>query len=196
MTIGTTTPGGTALDAALASAFDALAHGVADHRSPFRTPVLATTGTDEAPQLRTVVLRAFDLAARRLHIHTDRRSAKVAQIVADPRAALHGYDPATRMQLRLACHATLHLDDAAADSAWAASRETSRMTYATAHPPGMILPAPSAAPDDALAGRANFALMVLAFGSLDWLLLESAGHARARFDWAADGTMTAHWIAP
>ena len=142
------------------------------------------------------MLRAFDAGTRCLHIHTDRRSAKAAQLAADPRAALHGYDPAARMQLRLAGHAMLHLDDAAADAAWAASRETSRMTYATAHPPGTMLPAPTAAPTDAVAGRAHFALMVLTFDRLDWLLLESAGHARARFDWAADGAMTAHWIAP
>ncbi len=184
-----------ALDAALAAAFDALLRGAADHRSPFRTPTLVTIGTDGAPEARTVVLRAFDPASRRLQIHTDRRSAKLAQMAADPRIALHGYDPTARMQLRIAGRAMLHLDDAAADAAWSASRETSRMTYATDDPPGTPLPAPPAAPGDPIGGRAHFAAVALRVDSLDWLLLDPAGHRRARFTWLADGTTGATWIA-
>lgn len=198
MTYGLAFPdtGGTTLDATLACAFAALRRGADDHRSPFHTPTLATRGVDGSPELRTVVLRAFHPAARSLHIHTDRRSAKAAQITADPRAALHGYDPLARTQLRLAGHAMLHLDDAAADAAWSASRETSRMTYATAHPPGTALRAPCAAPTDPAAGRTHFALMVLTFDSLDWLLLDPAGHRRARFTWGRDGAATATWLVP
>ncbi len=82
------------LEGALHAAFGRLAEGARDGRSPFRTPALATLGRDGAPQLRTVVLRGFDPAARSLSIHTDRRSAKVAELAADPRAALHVYDAA------------------------------------------------------------------------------------------------------
>lgn len=184
------------LAAVLAMALDALARGAADRDSPFHTPTLATAGLDGAPALRTVVLRGFEPATRSLSIHTDRRSPKFAALAADPRAALHGYDAATRLQLRLAGRATLHLDDAIADAAWAASRKTSRMTYATEWAPGTALPAPPAAPEDALGGRRNFAALVLRVDSLDWLLLDPAGHCRARFDWAADGAMAASWVAP
>lgn len=184
------------LDAALAEAFDALARGVADPGSAFHTPTLATRGLDGAPALRTVILRGFDPATRTLRIHTDRRSAKAAEIAADPRVALQGYDPAARMQLRLAGGASLHHHDAIADDAWATSRETSRMTYATAHSPGTPLPAPPGAPTDPQAGRVHFAALLLRFDSLDWLRLDRAGHARARFAWAPGGAMTATWIAP
>jgi hypothetical protein len=186
----------TTLADVLAMAQDALVRGVADRHSPLHTPTLATLGIDGAPTLRTVVLRGFHPATRGLCIHTDRRSPKVAALAADPRAMLHGYDAAVRMQLRLAGHATLHLDDTIADAAWAASRKTSRMTYATAWAPGTALPAPPAAPEDPLGGRENFAAVMLRFDSLDWLLLDPAGHARARFDWADDGAMAASWIAP
>jgi pyridoxine/pyridoxamine 5'-phosphate oxidase len=186
----------TTLDAVLAMAQDALAHGAADRHSAFHTPTLATLGLDGAPTLRTVVLRGFEPATRGLCIHTDRRSPKFAALAADPRAMLHGYDAATGMQLRLAGRATLHHDDAIADAAWAASRKTSRMTYATASAPGTALPAPPPAPEDPLGGRENFAALTLRFDRLDWLLLDPAGHARARFDWAIDGTMTASWVAP
>lgn len=177
-------------------ALAALANGVRDHRSVFRTPTLATRGLDGAPSLRSVVLRLVDPTARILHIHTDRRSTKVAELIANPRMALHGYDPVARLQLRLAGQASLHHNDTIAEAAWAASRETSRMTYATAHPPGMPLPAPPAAPGDPCGGRVHFAAVVLRFDSLDWLLLDPAGHRRARFAWAADGTASATWIAP
>jgi len=54
------------LDEIRADAFRLIARGVADRRSPFRTPTLATVGVDGRPRLRTVVLRAFDAAARRI----------------------------------------------------------------------------------------------------------------------------------
>lgn len=184
------------LEDALAEAFRLLSRAVADRRSPLHTPTLGTIAADGAPSLRTVVLRAFDPAARTLRIHTDRRSAKAAEIAANPRAMLHGYDAGAQVQLRLAGRATLHLDDTTADAAWAASREMSRMCYAAAQPPGAPLTAPIPAPTDAAAGRPHFAAVTLAIESLDWLHLAHAGHRRARFAWDASGTLAATWLAP
>ena len=184
------------LEETLAQAFGLIARGVETSRSPFHTPTLATTGLDGAPALRTVVLRAFDPAFRILRIHTDRRSAKAAELARDGRAMLHGYDPGAQVQLRLAGVATLHIDDATADAAWATSRESSRMCYAAEHPPGAPLPAPPAAPQDPEAGRPHFAAVTLRVDSLDWLLLARAGHRRARFAWDAAGILSATWIAP
>lgn len=192
----TGSPSPATLDATLAMALAALAAGARDRDSAFHVPTLATIGPDGAPALRSVILRHVDAAARILHIHTDRRSAKAAELGGDARAALHGYDPAARMQLRLAGRVSLHHDDAIADAAWAASRETSRMTYAAAQPPGTPLPAPPAAAGDPIGGRAHFMVVAMRFDSLDWLLLDPAGHRRARFAWAADGHLDAGWIAP
>jgi pyridoxamine 5'-phosphate oxidase len=183
-------------EGALAMALAALAAAPADRASPLRTPTLATRGLDGAPMLRTVVLRGVTAASRLLHIHTDRRSAKAAEIAADPRVSLHGYDPAAQMQLRLSGHATLHAGDAIADAAWAACPEATRRSFAAAAMPGSALPAPAPMPGDGAAGRANFAALLLRFDRLDWLLLDPAGHARACFDWMEDGAMTATWIAP
>jgi pyridoxamine 5'-phosphate oxidase len=184
------------LDAALAMALAALTAGARDRGAACHVPALATVGPDGAPALRSVILRHADAAARMLHIHTDRRSAKAADLARDARAALHAYDPAARMQLRLAGRASLHHDDAIADAAWAASRETSRMTYAVAQPPGTPVPAPMAATRVAIAGREHFTVLALRFDCLDWLLLDPAGHRRARFAWAPDGRLDAAWIVP
>ncbi len=184
------------LTRALDLAFQALARGVTDRSSPFHTPALASIACDGAPALRTVILRGFDPALRRLRIHTDSRSPKVAELRADPRAALHGHDPVARMQIRLAGRVSLHDDDALADEAWITSRESSRMTYSAAHAPGVPLPVPSAAPDDPGAGRPRFVALVMTIATLDWLLLDPAGHRRARFTWDETDTMSATWIAP
>lgn len=184
------------LPQALEQAFQALTHGVADRRSPFHTPALATIAGDGAPALRTVILRAFDPARRLLRIHTDSRSPKAAELRADARASVLGYDPKAQMQLRLGGTVTLHADDALAEEAWVTSRHSSRMTYAAAHAPGSPLPAPIAGPDDPRAGRIHFLALVMTVASLEWLMLDPAGHRRARFTWNAAGAMTATWTAP
>lgn len=183
------------LEEALAEAFRLLARGVADRRSPLHTPTLATIGLDGAPRLRTVVLRGFDAAARRCRIHTDRRSAKVAELLRDPRAALHGYDPGLAVQLRLEGRARVHADDAVADAAWATSRPASRACYAIGPAPGSAVAAPPPAPEDAHSGRANFAVVELEFAGLEWLHLDSAGHRRAGFAWDG-GAPAATWLVP
>jgi len=181
------------LAAARDHAFALLAQGATNRRSVFHTPTLATIGADGAPSLRTLVLRGFDPATRTLRLHTDARAAKAAEILTNPRVALHAYDPAAQLQLRLTGHATLHRDDALADAGWAASRDFSRMCYAIADGPGTPAPAPPSAPQDAVSGRAHFSVIALRFDMLEWLWLDAAGHQRARFTFAPD---RAAWLVP
>lgn len=184
------------LPGTLAEAFRLLSRGVADRRSPFHTPCLGTVDADGAPVLRTVVLRGFDPAARRIRIHTDLRSGKAAELRANPAVALHGYDAAAQVQLRLSGTATVHAADEVADAAWAASRPFSRRCYATPDAPGTACATPPEAPTDEAAGRPHFAAVLIAFDRLDWLWLCADGHRRARFAWAADGAPAATWLVP
>ncbi len=181
---------------ALANALARLAAGVTDRRSPFHTPTLATRDAGGGPNLRTVILRAFDPKARTLRIHTDRRSVKAAELAADPRAMLHAYDAVAQVQVRLRGLARLHGDDALAGAAWASSRDSSRMCYAAVEAPGETVAAPPPAPRDPDAGRGNFVAIVLTIQSLDWLLLDHDGHRRVHAEWDAAGRPTARWIAP
>jgi hypothetical protein len=184
------------LEEALADAFARLARGVTDRRSPCHTPTLATLAPDGAPSLRTLVLRGFDAEARSLRLHTDARSAKAAAIAADPRCALHCYDAAAAVQLRLSGTATLHRDDALAETAWTGSRASSRMCYAIEPGSGTPVEAPPAAPTDPDSGRPHFAAILLRFSRLEWLQLNHAGHRRACFGWAPDGRLSATWLVP
>jgi len=189
-------PGPGTLQDTLAWALALIARGVADRRHAFHTPVLATTGLDGAPQARTVVLRGLDPAARQLRLHTDARAGKVAELAAEPRAALLFYDAAAQLQLRLSGRATLHRDDAVADAAWAASREFSRMCYAITPAPGQPVPAPPPAPLDSEAGRPHFCVVILHLARLESLHLAASGHRRARFDWDGGGALASTWLVP
>jgi pyridoxamine 5'-phosphate oxidase len=182
--------------ASLQEAFRLLANAVPDRRSPFHTPTIASLDETGAPTLRTVVLRGFDADARRLRFHTDRRSDKARGIARDPRVMMHFYDAALHIQLRVAGRAALHLDDAVADAAWAASRASSRMCYAAPDASGALVTAPPAAPKDSDIGRPHFAAVVIGFHRLEWLWLAAAGHQRARFSWDEAGQLSADWIAP
>ncbi|MBC7477316.1 MAG: pyridoxamine 5'-phosphate oxidase family protein, partial [Pseudorhodobacter sp.] len=78
-----------------------LSRGVHDRHAPARHPTLATVSVDGRPQARTVVLRAADKPAGTLDIHTDLYSAKFQELRATPFAALHMWDPAAHLQVRL-----------------------------------------------------------------------------------------------
>ncbi|MEO0960732.1 MAG: pyridoxamine 5'-phosphate oxidase family protein, partial [Pseudomonadota bacterium] len=71
------------LDAVVEAAWKRLERGAADKRSAFNTLQLATIGPQGWPEQRTVVLRRVETAERRVTFHTDRRSAKAAEIEAD-----------------------------------------------------------------------------------------------------------------
>lgn len=184
------------LDEIPAEAFRLLGRGVADRRSSFHSPILASTGEDGRPRLRTVVLRGFDASARRLTIHADRRSAKVREIASRPSVALQVYDRSASIQLRLDAVASVHLDDAVARDAWMHSPAMSRLPYAIDPAPGTAVAIPPEAPGDPEAGAANFAVLRLVFDRLEWLWLCHEGHRRAAFAWDGAGEIEATWLVP
>lgn len=188
------------LQAVLSEATRLLSRAVADRRSPMHTPTIATIGLDGRPRLRTVVLRGFDPSRRELRFHTDVRSAKVAELRAEPRMGIHVYDPGARIQIRLAATATLHVDDAMADNAWQASQPMSRVCYGTEPGPGTIIGEGGAfslpsGPDEVAAGRPNFVAATGIIDELEWLHLAASGHRRALFRWDGTGCQ-ASWLAP
>lgn len=190
------------LDATLAEAWRRLARGAADRRSGFHTVQLATVGADGGPRVRTVVLRAVAPSLRLLRLHTDARSAKAAELAAEARVEVCGYDPQAKMQIRARGVATIHGADVAADAAWAASAQGSRMAYRGAVAPGEALERPGLAdPDGAVReplsdlGREHFLALAIAVERLEWLHLAAGGHRRAVYAWSG-GALSARWLAP
>jgi pyridoxamine 5'-phosphate oxidase len=185
----------------LAESWRLIARGVADRKSAFHHPAVATIGGDGRPRLRTVILRGCDAGSRVLRFHTDVRSEKVSEIRRDSRISLHFYEPASKIQLRLEGTAKVNTDNAVADAAWAGSRVFSRQCYGIEPGPGTAIAdgdnftLPETTDVATAAGRANFCAVTVSVERLEWLYLASSGHRRALFRWE-QGTFEAGWLAP
>jgi pyridoxamine 5'-phosphate oxidase len=186
--------------------FALLARGVRDRHSALHIATLASGGRDGFPAARSVVLRAVDATNRMLRFHTDRRSAKYAELEADPRVAILFYDPRARLQFRFQAHATLHRDDEETHAVWAGVAAGSRRIY-LGLPPGSPSATPASGlpeeletrlptPAESAAGILNFAVIQVRLLGLDWLHLAAGGHRRARFAWTPGEPATATWLVP
>ena len=193
------------LGATLRFAWEQLARGAADRRSPLNTPALATRTTDGAPRARTVILRAVDAGRRELTVYTDARSAKAGAIHSDPRVALHAYHHRLGFQLRITGVARIHAGDDIARAAWERLRPASRIAY-LGSAPGSQAPGPTAGGADRFRERApgaedlaegfrRFAVLRVRSDALDWLYLHRAGNRRALFRWPG-GVLRAAWLHP
>lgn len=160
---------------------------------PFRWPALGTASLDGGPEVRTVVLRRFDPAARLLVFHTDVRTAKAAELRRDPRCGFLFHDPDDRLQLRLRTTATVHHADAFARQEFDALSPSNKATYTSAGVPGAEEPIdapfdyPAKPPADEGVAFGHFAAVACVIQSADALELHPSGHRRAAFEWAAGG---------
>ena len=167
-----------------------LVRGVRDRRAPTRHPTLATVKPDGKPQARTVVLRAADKNAGSMDIHTDMHSAKVAELRNTPYAALHVWDEAARLQMRLKTIVTI-LTGADVAAIWASVSDKSRLSYGSLPAPGE--PIAQALAYTKLPDPASFAVLRLTVQTIDVLHL-GPNHRSARFDRDAD--WAGMWLCP
>ena len=172
--------------------------GVADRRSPFRTPAVATVGSERIPTARTVVLRAADRARRSLTLHSDTRAEKVRHLEEEAVLAWHFWSPRKRLQIRAVGPATIARSGPEVEAAWAALSGHQRRTYAASPAPGSALAlAGDGLPDleSAEEGRANFCVITCVLERLDILELARTGHRRCVLTWSADA-WASQWVVP
>jgi pyridoxine/pyridoxamine 5'-phosphate oxidase len=95
-----------AMNAATAWAWLAgeLTAAVGSARHGLHLLTVANVGTDGQPDARTVVLRHVDPLRREVRFHSDIRSPKLQALRTSPQVALHWYDPALRVQVRIDLH--------------------------------------------------------------------------------------------
>jgi pyridoxamine 5'-phosphate oxidase len=184
------------LDDVLASAYACLAEGTADPGSIWHTPTLANVDALGIASQRSVVLRGWQSATRTLEIHTDIRSAKYEALRRNPKAALHGWDTARKIQLRLLGDVQLHVGDAVAQAAWHDLRPATRATYGILPGPGTPLQrAQDTTQAEENAGFAVFCVIKMTVQELEWLHLEQGSQARAHFRWD-NGSHRSMWLVP
>lgn len=184
-----------------------LAEAPADPGSGWRLPVLATTSREQTPRQRIVVLRHVDMAARLIVAHTDRRSAKFAEIQARSATSWLFWDAARKVQLVLQGKAELHTHSEFAERIWNHEPESSLRGYLAPYEPGRIMAAAEVnlpesvrgrIPDrqELHAGKKNFAVISCLVSSAECVILRSNGNLRARFQYSADGNVQSDWLAP
>jgi pyridoxamine 5'-phosphate oxidase len=173
-----------------AQVWERLVRGVHDRRAAARHPTLATVAPDGLLEARTVVLRAANVTAASLDVHTDVRSAKVTSLRANPSAVLHVWNTSAHLQVRIEARADILTVDSVSEI-WARVPDLSRQSYGT-------LPAPGHPISDALAFVKHadpeaFAVLRFSVQAIDALHL-GRHHRRARFErtrgWAGQ------WLVP
>jgi pyridoxamine 5'-phosphate oxidase len=164
-----------------------MARGVADRRHPARHPTFVTMA-DAGPQARTVVLRGWQDG--QAEFHTDKQSAKVVELEAEPRAALHVWVPKQKLQIRLNCLVELVHSD---PQRWDRVPEAARGVYGGSHAPGAVLDRPEdfeEAPD-----QARFTAVLARVQTADLLHLGDDRHRRAVYH-RSDSAWLGQWLAP
>ena len=167
-----------------------LTRGVHDRHGPARHPTLATATVEGKPKARTVVLRAADKVTGTLDIHTDLWSAKVAELRANPFAALHIWDASAHLQLRIEGQITISAGQDVAEI-WEAVPAASRLSYGSTPAPGA--PIAQALDYTKTADAGSFVVLRLEIETIDAVHL-GPHHRRARFDRCDQWTGT--WLAP
>ncbi|MDA7423515.1 pyridoxamine 5'-phosphate oxidase family protein [Thalassococcus lentus] len=171
------------------AAWAEIARGVEDRHHPARNPTLVTVAK-AGPEARTIVLRSWDSGRSVAEFQTDRMSAKVAELEADPRAGLHFWLPEKRLQIRFRCRVELiHADR----DRWARIPDVGRDVYGGTHAPGVPLEDPG--DFKPLPMQERFTAVLAQVLGIDLLYLGPDRHERAVFQ--RDGSSwVGGWVAP
>ncbi len=156
----------------------------------WRAMVLSTVA-DGAAQARTVILREVQAEPRELIFFTDARSAKVAQMQAQPTGSLLCWSAEIGWQLRLRVRLEVQTSGLKVSSRWAQLKLTpAAQDYLSPLPPGSAR-AQAARPEPERGSRNHFAVVTAHVQAIDWLELHADGHRRAGF-----GSGGAQWLQP
>lgn len=172
--------------------------GASPTRSPFTMWQLATLGLDGSPQIRSIVLRGADENARLLTFHTDRRSAKVKEIEADPRVSLISLDLENYAQLRVSGIAILSQDQNEMQRLWDEARPHTLILYQAPLAPATAIDNPEQGhvqQASEKSGFEHFALIQIKISKVEYLDITPGNHQRSLFTYV-EGQWRAQWIAP
>lgn len=167
-----------------------LARGVADRRALARHPTLSTVSPDGKPKSRTVVLRASSSLLHTLDIHTDLRSSKIRDLKTTPFAALHIWDNAARLQIRLEAKVAI-LQGADVASIWASLPEHTQSSYGIMPAPGQQITSSLAYNETSVSD--HYGVLRLGVETIEVLHLGS-DHRRASFGLGDD--WVGKWLVP
>ena len=145
-------------------------------RHPFHQPIFGTI-SDNAPDLRMVVLRRFWRKPPKLAFHSHIGSPKISQIQANPNVYWLFYHPEEKLQVRIKGTATIHTDDELQNEQWTATELFSRRCYIGEAPTQITKTPTSGLPENLIdreptkeeseEGRKNFVVISSTIDSID-----------------------------
>ena len=166
-----------------------LGRATQDRHHAWRTPVLATIGSDATPDARTVVLREADSSLFNVRFYADSRSKKVADLTIQPHALLVFWSKRLSWQLRVRVTFTVHTTGQVVDSVWSrVNQSASAGDYLSALAPGAPL---STSTSEMLPNNHHLAVISGVVHEIDWLELAKGCHRRARFS-----SKSWEWLVP
>lgn len=167
-----------------------LGRGVVDRKADARHLVFATTGS-AGSEARMVVLRRTDRASASVSVYTDLRSAKITELMQEPRASLLVWEQKAHLQIRLRVHVEIKSGEAVAEQ-WQRVPQAARKVYGSQPPPGTPIDYPEQL--SAQANPGSFAVLVCNIKEIETLYLGPDMHRRAKF--CADTAWVGQWLAP
>ncbi|UFS56653.1 pyridoxamine 5'-phosphate oxidase family protein [Comamonadaceae bacterium M7527] len=165
-----------------------------DRHHEWRTPTVSTEGLNNSgPQARTVVLRHADAQQWLLHVFTDARSPKCAELAAQPLAQLTFWSKRLHWQLRATARATVLTEGPVVHAAWQRlAQSPAAADYTSALAPGSAQSTAHVALAEGDTPAHYLAVVVFQVTGLDWLALSKKGHQRARL--SPGGAL--EWLVP
>ena len=168
-----------------------LARATQDRHHAWRTPVLATVGSDGLANARVVVLREVDVAHQTLRAYTDARSPKVGELLREPNALFVFWSDRLNWQLRARVVISADTAGPEVQARWQRVRQSASATdYLGSVAPGDDLESARGGITSTDTGH-HFALLSAQVLEMDWLELSRDGHRRANL--RPDGWQ---WLAP
>jgi len=154
------------------------------------------TVNDKIPEIRTVVLRDFNIKKYQISFHTDTRSPKYSQVKSNPAISALFYSTQKRTQLRLHGNATICKDQNLLNTLWSNLNKDSRECYQGEVPPSGNIPKSKIINDTSseMSGFENFSRVSIEISTIEILRLHHLGHKRLLCDISKD-PIEFQWIA-
>ena len=154
------------------------------------------TVNDKIPEIRTVVLRDFNIKKYQISFHTDTRSPKYSQVKSNPAISALFYSTQKRTQLRLHGNATICKDQNLLNTLWSKLNKDSRECYQGEVPPSGNIPKSKIINDTSseMSGFENFSRVSIEISTIEILRLHHLGHKRLLCDVLKD-PIDYQWLA-
>ena len=154
------------------------------------------TVNDKIPEIRTVVLRDFNIKKYQISFHTDTRSPKYSQVKSNPAISALFYSTQKRTQLRLHGNAIICKDKNLLNTLWSNLNKDSRECYQGEVPPSGNIPKSKIINDTSseIRGFENFSRVSIEISTIEILRLHHLGHKRLLCDVLKD-PIEFQWIA-